>query len=50
MIRTAVNITGDCVVTFIVAKSECEMDADTFNDPLAGRNDERVELGKTSKS
>jgi len=50
MIRTAVNITGDCVVTCIVAKSEGEMDVDTFNDPLAGRNDERVELGKASKS
>ncbi|MBD1575567.1 dicarboxylate/amino acid:cation symporter [Vibrio sp. S11_S32] len=37
MIRTAVNITGDSVVTCIVAKSENELDVDLFNDPDAGR-------------
>ncbi|HBV75740.1 MULTISPECIES: dicarboxylate/amino acid:cation symporter [Vibrio] len=36
MIRTAVNITGDSVVTCIVAKSENELDVDTFNNPKAG--------------
>ena len=36
MIRTAVNITGDSVVTCIVAKSENELDIDAFNDPKAG--------------
>jgi Na+/H+-dicarboxylate symporter len=40
MIRTAVNITGDCVVTCIVAKSEGEMDIDVFNNPKAGDKDE----------
>ncbi len=30
MVRTAVNITGDSVVTCIVAKSEGEVDVETF--------------------
>lgn len=46
MIRTAVNITGDSVVTCIVAKSENELNIDTFNDPKAGE----IELGLRSKS
>lgn len=36
MIRTAVNITGDAVVSSIVAKSEGQLDMDIFNDPNAG--------------
>jgi len=44
MIRTAVNITGDSVVTCIVAKSENEMDIDVFNDPSAGEKDEELHL------
>ncbi|MCK7597975.1 dicarboxylate/amino acid:cation symporter [Microbulbifer sp. CAU 1566] len=32
MVRTAVNITGDSVVSTIVAKSEGALDLDTFND------------------
>jgi len=36
MTRTAVNITGDCAVTCIVAKSEDKLDLDVFNDPQAG--------------
>lgn len=36
MIRTAVNITGDAVVTTIVAKRENKLDMDVFNDPEAG--------------
>jgi Na+/H+-dicarboxylate symporter len=32
MVRTAVNITGDAVVSTIVAKSEGELSLDTFND------------------
>lgn len=36
MIRTAVNITGDAVVTSIVAKGEGKVDMDVFNDPDAG--------------
>ncbi|HIF9365101.1 dicarboxylate/amino acid:cation symporter [Photobacterium damselae] len=42
MIRTAVNITGDTVVTCIVAKTEGELDLDRFHDPLAGEEDETV--------
>ncbi|MEC6907982.1 dicarboxylate/amino acid:cation symporter [Photobacterium piscicola] len=42
MVRTAVNITGDSVVTCIVAKSEGEMDVERFNDPLAATEDEAV--------
>ena len=36
MIRTAVNVTGDAVVTCIVAHGENEIDRSTFNDPDAG--------------
>ena len=36
MIRTAVNVSGDAVVSTIVAKSEGKMDIDVFNDPKAG--------------
>lgn len=32
MIRTAVNVTGDCAVSCIVAKSEGELDRDVFED------------------
>jgi len=49
MIRTAVNITGDSVVTCIVAKSEGEMDIDVFNDPNAGASEESVHLGTTKQ-
>ena len=36
MTRTAVNITGDATVTTLVAKSEGELDLDTFRDRDAG--------------
>jgi len=36
MTRTAVNVTGDCAVTCIVAKSEGKLDVEVFNDPDAG--------------
>lgn len=36
MTRTVVNITGDSMVTTVVAKSEGELDLDVFNDPEAG--------------
>ena len=36
MTRTAVNVTGDTVVTSVVAKSEGKLDMDIFNDPDAG--------------
>ncbi len=46
MIRTAVNITGDCCVSLIVAKSEAALDIERFNDPDAGGKEEQVELTK----
>lgn len=36
MVRTAVNVTGDAVVTSIVAKSENRLDLEIYNDPQAG--------------
>lgn len=36
MIRTAVNVTGDAVVTCVVAKSENQLDREVYNDPDAG--------------
>lgn len=41
MTRTAVNVTGDCAVTCIVAKSEGKLDLDVFNDPGAGVIEEK---------
>ena len=35
MVRTAINVTGDCVVTCIVAKSEGELDLEIYNRDLA---------------
>jgi len=40
MTRTAVNVTGDSMVTVIVAKSEKEIDLETYNDPWAGSKKE----------
>ena len=45
MTRTVVNVTGDCMVTTLVAKSEGELDLDIFNDPDAGLAFERQKLG-----
>ncbi len=36
MTRTAVNVTGDAMVTVVVAKSEGFINLDTYNDPHAG--------------
>ena len=36
MTRTATNVTGDAMVTTVVAISESLLDKDNFNDPLAG--------------
>ena len=36
MVRTSVNITGDAVVTCVVAKSEKELDVNVYNDENAG--------------
>lgn len=40
MVRTAVNVTGDAVVSSVVAKSEGKFDASVFDDPDAGTFDE----------
>jgi len=40
MIRTAVNISGDAVVSVVVAKSEGQLDTNVYNDPLAGALDD----------
>jgi Na+/H+-dicarboxylate symporter len=37
MMRTAVNIAGDGVVSTVVARSENDLDLEVFNDPDAGR-------------
>jgi Na+/H+-dicarboxylate symporter len=42
MTRTAVNVTGDCVVSCIVAKSEKELDMSIYNDPKAGLKYEEI--------
>ena len=39
MMRTACNVTGDCAVTCIIAKSEGAMDLGVFNDRNAGSTD-----------
>ncbi|MGB1867778.1 MAG: dicarboxylate/amino acid:cation symporter [Porticoccaceae bacterium] len=36
MMRTATNVTGDAMVTSVVAKTENYMDTEIFNDPEAG--------------
>jgi Na+/H+-dicarboxylate symporter len=40
MLRTAVNVTGDGVVTAVVAKSEDRINLDIYNDPEAGMLEE----------
>ena len=44
MVRTAVNVTGDCTVTCIVARSEGAMNEDIFNDPEAGLKEEIIDF------
>ncbi|WKE67457.1 dicarboxylate/amino acid:cation symporter [Gallaecimonas kandeliae] len=44
MTRTAVNVTGDAMVTLVVAKSEGELDEGRFNDPNAAKAEEEVHL------
>jgi DAACS family dicarboxylate/amino acid:cation (Na+ or H+) symporter len=39
MMRTACNVTGDCTVTCIIAKSEGALNVETFNDRSAGAID-----------
>jgi len=49
MIRTAVNVSGDAVVSSIVAKSEGKMDVAVYNDPKAGMidTDESIHIDET---
>ena len=44
MVRTAVNVTGDCTVACIVSKSEGELDEARFNDIDAGELEEEVDF------
>jgi Na+/H+-dicarboxylate symporter len=44
MTRTSVNITGDAMVSIVVAKSEGEFDEKVFNDPRAGLKDETIDF------
>jgi Na+/H+-dicarboxylate symporter len=44
MLRTAVNVSGDAVVSVIVAKSEGKLNQDIYNDEDAGSVEEFPEL------
>jgi Na+/H+-dicarboxylate symporter len=44
MCRTSVNITGDAMVSTVVAKGEDKINVDIFNDPEAGLFDEDEEI------
>jgi Na+/H+-dicarboxylate symporter len=44
MLRTAVNVSGDAVVSTIVAKSEGKLDLSVYNDPEAGITDGSIKL------
>ena len=50
MTRTAVNITGDCMVSCVVAKSEGALDEDVFNNPKAGQKEEDVDFKHFEKN
>ncbi|WP_206484160.1 dicarboxylate/amino acid:cation symporter [Thalassotalea sp. G2M2-11] len=44
MTRTAVNVTGDCMVTTVVAKSENQLNKDIFEDEDAGKKIEEIDF------
>ncbi|KZN57140.1 dicarboxylate/amino acid:cation symporter [Pseudoalteromonas luteoviolacea] len=49
MTRTAVNVTGDCMVTCVVAKSENELNYNVFNDPNAAKDlEENLSASKSA--
>jgi Na+/H+-dicarboxylate symporter len=50
MTRTAVNVTGDSMVTVIVGKSEDQFDEAVFNDVNAGKNIENIDFHHLDKS
>lgn len=49
MVRTAVNVTGDAVITTVVAKSEGRLDIAIYNDPNSG-DVEDINLNQASSS
>lgn len=49
MTRTAVNVTGDCMVACVVGKSEGEFDIDVYNDPDAGEEKEELHMDDFKK-
>ncbi len=50
MTRTAVNITGDCMVSCVVAKSEGGLDEDVYYDEHAGEKEEDVNFNEFDKN
>lgn len=50
MTRTAVNVTGDSMVTIVVGKSEGQFDETVFNDADAGKNIEEIDFHHLDKS
>jgi len=44
MTRTAVNVTGDSMVSLVVAKSEDQFDHEMYQDPQAGHNIEEIDF------
>ena len=49
MMRTAVNVSGDAVVSVIVAKSEGKLDTSVYNDPTAGVTTGDIVLDETAE-
>ncbi|SEK35592.1 Na+/H+-dicarboxylate symporter [Colwellia chukchiensis] len=49
MTRTAVNVTGDSMVTVVVGKSEAQFDEAIFNDENAGKNIEDIDFHHLDK-
>lgn len=50
MMRTTVNVTGDCAVTCIVAKSENALDQAVFDDPASGSVEDATRRAATAAS
>jgi Na+/H+-dicarboxylate symporter len=50
MVKTSVNVTGDCMVSCVVAHSEGELDHDIFNDPTVDYNLGKIDLHNMNKS
>ncbi|CAM3643927.1 dicarboxylate/amino acid:cation symporter [Parendozoicomonas haliclonae] len=44
MVRTVVNVTGDCTVTCAIAQMEGELDRSVFDDDHAGEQDENIDF------